>query len=347
MRQHCAPQTPGATGTATVAAPQPTTYQNPMAYVGPDGNVYITNPGGGAGIAITNDANGKQIQTTPFVSYDHSLRAVPLVARWDETAVYRQPEEYAVSGDLRSATVQVASGLAALYPGVWSPDGSEFAYAVETNQASGDNGLVRQLQALPVTATGVGSARVAGSFVQGVGCGGGSPDPADHIYKMEAGYDGNGLTLAWMPQGVVYSTTCNGIGLALANTTGQVLWNVGNLSRAAISPDRTRAVAIQGGNGQQTTVALLDLATGNVTADSVYRAERRSTGLDERRQSHYIQYTVRRPDHHCHKLRHGNASLFRDWAAARAQLHALTCGRRPVSGGSSVRCSNWMGAASA
>lgn len=49
-------------GISIIAAAQPgfaqdsVTYENPLAYIGPDNNLYITDASGGVGTAITNDA---------------------------------------------------------------------------------------------------------------------------------------------------------------------------------------------------------------------------------------------------------------------------------------------------
>ncbi len=250
---------------APVAPGQPMAFQKSLAYVRADGNVSITAIGQGAGIPITGDASVQTLQTMPF--YDVTRQYGQFHWSPDGTKLIfteqRSQSLYlAVSGQ---APVQIARGLSTLYPGAWSPDGTEIAYAVETNQQQGE-GLVRQVQAVPVTATGASQPRVAGSFVQRVGCGGGVSDPAEMIYQDEAGFGGNPLTLDWTTQGFVYSMECTGVGLALADPGGRVLWKLDNVARADISPDRTRAVALRRNvQGQQSGMVSIDLRNGSAT----------------------------------------------------------------------------------
>jgi len=99
----------------------------------------------------------------------------------------------------------------------------------------------------------------------------GNPDPAAQLYDFEAGFGGSKLVLAWTDKGFVASPACSGIGLTLTDQTGKVLWQVPNAARAAISPDHTRAVAIQlNPNGGPQAVGanalmLIDLNTGTTT----------------------------------------------------------------------------------
>jgi Tol biopolymer transport system component len=257
---------PTAAPVVPTAAGQPILFQKPLAYVGADGNVTIATIGQDLGVPITGDAARQSLQAMPFYQVAHAygqFRWSPDGTKLLFTDVSARNLYLAISGQ---KPVMIARGLAAGYPGTWSPDGNEVAYAVETNQPQGD-GLVRQVQAIPVTATGAGQPRVAGSFVQGSGCGNIELDPAEAAYRAEAGFEGNGLTLAWTAQGFVYSTLCQGVGLALANSGGQVLWTVADVARAAVSPDRSRAVAARYDSGQRATtgLVLIDLTNGSVT----------------------------------------------------------------------------------
>ncbi|MBX3065589.1 MAG: hypothetical protein KF726_21615, partial [Anaerolineae bacterium] len=118
-----------------------------------------------------------------------------------------------------------------------------------------------------------------GKISFGVGCGGGSPLPADWQYWQETGFGGNYLTLQWTSFGILHSLSCNGAGAALLDPqTGmdRILAPLSDsqsqpevhLSRLKVSPDGTLIGAIktsyQGAN-VQTGVALIDLATGALT----------------------------------------------------------------------------------
>ncbi|MBI5958098.1 MAG: hypothetical protein HY866_05150, partial [Chloroflexi bacterium] len=86
-----------------------------------------------------------------------------------------------------------------------------------------------------------------GSYVLGVGCGGGSSIPADWRYWTES-QGGPGVSnqiLALTPFGLVHSQNCTGVGTALldfATNTDTPLGN--NLAWARVSPDGTRVAGI-------------------------------------------------------------------------------------------------------
>lgn len=97
-----------------------------------------------------------------------------------------------------------------------------------------------------------------GTIRFGLGCGGGSPYPMDAVYNIETGFGGSDLTFAVTPSGIVHSTNCAGRGLALLNTTnGEITDLGGDLTRAKVSPDGARVVAITGGS-----VVIVNLETG-------------------------------------------------------------------------------------
>lgn len=262
---------PGTVPPGTAAPTQPgggagqsITYQKPLTYVGADGNVFLTTVGQGVGTPITSDSTATTSEFAPFFNTARMYGQF----RWSpdgQKVIFTELTSYslyvAISGQ---KPVRIASGLAPLYPGAWSPDGNEVAYAVDARQTQ-DSSDVRQIQAIQIAGATIGQPRVAGSFVQTTACGDGPKDPAALLYvREEASNQFNGLTLDWTPQGFVYSTSCNGAGLALSNANGQVLWTAANVGRAAVSPDRTRAVGIQK-NAQNSQLVMVDLATGNVT----------------------------------------------------------------------------------
>jgi hypothetical protein len=101
----------------------------------------------------------------------------------------------------------------------------------------------------------------------GVGCGGGSPFPADSVYSSETkGFAGFTLLLEQTPSGIVYSNNCGGIGADLLNPDGTVTSLNSAISRVKISPDRTRIAGISYIDGvKQQAVTVVDIATGEST----------------------------------------------------------------------------------
>jgi len=253
------------TQSAATPAGQPATYQNPLAYIGANGNVYITDSNlSGAGTPITEDSTLE----TANMGYPTPTRSYGLF-RWSpdgsKLAFVEQRANtlyLAVSGQ---KPIEIARGLAVLYPPAWSQDGSEIAYAVETNQQQEGDKVARQVQAINVASGQPGMPRVVGTFAQGVGCGGGPADPAVAAYMAEAGYEGNAQALVWTPQGFVHTINCFGVGIALTNPGGQMVWAIPFASRIAVAPDRARAVAIRQDPNSRTQqgIVMIDLSNGS------------------------------------------------------------------------------------
>ncbi len=243
---------------------QPVTYQNPIAYIGAGGNVYITAPGKGAGTAITGDSvsTGNGDFSHRYGQFRWSPDGSKLLFA-DQTS---KTLYLVMSGQ---KPLQIAGGLSYLFSGAWSPDGTQIAYGVDTRQTRGDNQTVQQIQVLPVTSTGVGAPLVGGEFTFGVGCGGGGSDPAEALYQSEAGYGGNPLTFVWLAKGYLVTGRCTGDLLSLTAPSGQVVWSAEGLSRAAVSADGTKIVAMKRQNTGPSTatsqLVLVDPATGAVT----------------------------------------------------------------------------------
>ncbi|NWF69010.1 MAG: hypothetical protein HXY40_07985 [Chloroflexi bacterium] len=102
-----------------------------------------------------------------------------------------------------------------------------------------------------------------------VGCGGGSPYPTDNNYWRETGFGGNYLLLQWTAAGIVYSTSCSGLGSALFDPqTGESVELGTSLARGVISPDGTRLAGISvsyGDTGMSGALQIIDLATRQLT----------------------------------------------------------------------------------
>lgn len=110
------------------------------------------------------------------------------------------------------------------------------------------------------------------SFAWQVGCGGGSPFPADAAYSTEAGFFGNALALMETPYGYLYSTSCAGVGYGLINpATGEDLPipNSDNMFRAALSLDGTQLYALylnpNDANRARPILVRVDLSTLTMT----------------------------------------------------------------------------------
>lgn len=107
---------------------------------------------------------------------------------------------------------------------------------------------------LPVTvyraAIDGGAVDALGEVMVGVGCGGGFTFPMDAVYNKEAGFGGRGLIMADTPHGLLYSTSCTGVGLALFDTASGESRGVGDaFSRPQLSPDGGRVLAANEGGG--------------------------------------------------------------------------------------------------
>lgn len=143
-------------------------------------------------------------------------------------------------------------------PFSFSPDG-KLLYAYQTEEIrETDDGLYGPLFELyaidPVPGA---EPEVIGTFIFAPGCGGGSHLPADWRYWDEAGFEGNGTTLALTSYGIVHSGNCQGTGIALADpATGADVLLDAQIRRTKVSPDGSRVIGIRGGE-----LVLVDLAT--------------------------------------------------------------------------------------
>ncbi len=98
------------------------------------------------------------------------------------------------------------------FPVSWTPDGQILFVAAGDPS---DTSKPYQVELKRIAPEAGATAETIGSFVMGVGCGGGSPFPADWAYSQEAGFGGNALILQWTDYGILHSSTCAGGGLAL------------------------------------------------------------------------------------------------------------------------------------
>ncbi len=257
--------------TANAQATQPAasnTYSSPIAYVGVDGNVYVTQLGGGTGTALTNDASGGP---TNYYPYHEPLRNYANL-RWSpdgSTLAFTEGQNgtlyIAHSGQPPQAAAQK---IAPEFPPFWSADGQTLGYATAVQPAPTSAG--QDNYAIETVALSGGAPKRLLTFSSQTGCGGGGFGPAEAAYMQDNGYIGNHLTLAPVVDGYLYSESCLGIGLGLIDTNGHVIWSQSDLGRAALSPDGKQLIAIQistkGAAPGPVGLVKVDLATGKETA---------------------------------------------------------------------------------
>ncbi len=260
-------------GPATALPTIPTTsnqsavFTNAVAYIGGDGNVIVGLLNPKTTVPLTSNAKGKPTAFYPFFEQLHVYGHLSWSPDGTTLAFTDDKDHTLYLARTGQKALAIASGLAIGYPPSWSPDGREIAYAVTTTQTSGSNGVTVQIQAIPVAG---GQPRVAGQFVEGIGCGGGGFDPAVAAYFGDAGYEGNHVILAQVANGYLYTSACTGIGLGLATANNQGGWVRTDLSGAALSPDQTHLIAVRRQANSElllSGVALesIDLATGKGT----------------------------------------------------------------------------------
>jgi len=240
-----------------------------MAYVGIDGNVYVTSLGGNGAVGALTTEQPRPVgafMLNQHLNWSPDGTRLAYVHRAENQGILY----VAASGQ---APLQVASGIETAFDISWSPDGREIAYVVPTAQpaAGGQpNDMVYQVQAVPATG---GQPRVAATLAIGVGCGGGGWPPSTIRYFDDTGYGGNNQPIFWTTSGFVHAVNCTGAdGLALTRFDGQRAWKLTGVARAALSPDRTQLAVISFDPAAQRTsddlpsngIGLINIATGQM-----------------------------------------------------------------------------------
>jgi len=329
------------------AVTTPTTYNNPLAFVGLDGNVYVTDYVGRvitSASPLTGDATGEPINFYPYFTARHTY--MNLVWSPDGTRLaftdWKNGGTLYVASSGQKATA-IANGLAAEFPPAWSSDGGEVAYAVAANAPApgSDPTLVSemlyQIQAVPATG---GAPRAVGQFGHGASCGGGNFDSSFLAYTMETGVDGNNKLLAQVAGGYLFTRDCAGLGLGLTTLNNPNTWKQTTLSSPALSPDRTRVVAIVRATGDPATggtaIHVIDARTGEGAALNVPQGVFTRVAWSADGQS--IFYTTQTPAGSVQvpagtKL--GNQFLMA--TPAEAQLYTVELWRVPAAGGTPVK----------
>lgn len=224
------------TGIITIAVAQPgfaqdsVTYENPLAYIGEDNNVYITDASGGVGTAVTNDAIYEP-NVGNYIFY--------------RTSSWSPDGQTLIFGDSESATLyMLKSGEAAAMLNVeaedvhtaWSPDGTQMAYF----------GFLDEPGVLVVPAEGGEPTFWAGGLEFSIGEGP-LAEPAIALLAREQGENPlrSSRYLAWLPNGIFYGSmgSRNCYGSAIIQADGTLLctdwWG---LPPFAISPVNGRII---------------------------------------------------------------------------------------------------------
>jgi hypothetical protein len=159
----------------------------------------------------------------------------------------------------------------AYFPMTFTPDGSKVIYAVEVpfdQVTQGANGPVYTLPLFAVNVDGSGEpTQIAEITDYGVGCGGGWQLDMELLYMEDAGFMGTGAILEYTPEGILHSTHCSGLGLALLDPeTGEDTLLGAQFGNAVVSPDGTKALVILYNDSfQRIGINLIDLQTGEIS----------------------------------------------------------------------------------
>ncbi|MFN8371664.1 MAG: hypothetical protein U0694_02140 [Anaerolineae bacterium] len=166
------------------------------------------------------------------------------------------------------------------FPITFTPDGN--ILYVQQGVFPSDASAPYQSQLMQIAPTVGAQPSVVGTITYSVGCGGGSPYPADWQYtSASGGFGGSFLVLEWTDYGILYSVNCAGFGLALFDpNTGEARALTPDAfsalsdpapqsvyGRARLSADGSAVVGIRSQLGQDLlfTLYTADLATGTIT----------------------------------------------------------------------------------
>lgn len=131
------------------------------------------------------------------------------------------------------------------FPISFLPDG-RVMFAQEGGYPEGSTSS-QIINVLAVAPDGEAQPEQIGSFLFGVGCGGGSSFPTDTLYWEEAGgFGGNGLFLASTSAGIIHTPICTGQGVSLLSPDGNSVALNAEITRAKLSQDGNRLVGIAG-----------------------------------------------------------------------------------------------------
>ena len=161
---------------------------------------------------------------------------------------------------------QVDPDVADGFPVRFSFDSSQLFYVKDNPENGASQEFTMDFYSYPLGAG--GEPTLAGSFIMHLGCGGGSPFPADARYTTETeGFAGFHLVLEVTPFGLVHSMDCGGGQTGLLNLeTGEDI-SLGQISRVAVSADGTKIAGITdiAGSSSNEPLLVVDLETRETT----------------------------------------------------------------------------------
>lgn len=225
----------------TAASTSTTLSGELLAYVGDDGNVYVSNlAAGSVPVQLTNDANIDV--NNPSKTPDH----VYVKLAWSPTGkdlawVDASTHNLMLASSGQPAKV-VANNLASDMGISWTADGKLIYATPTTDLADPQGNVTMQVNAI----SGIGMpAQTIGKIMYGFSCSNAGFNPAEMLLMREAGPYGNEQLLMVLPQGILHSASCTGVGLRLTDLAGKVVWEQADLKRAAITPDSKTLFAIR------------------------------------------------------------------------------------------------------
>lgn len=243
------------------------TYTNPIAYIGPDGNVYVGQFGATQGFTkLTNNANtgttgSRQTYANLIWSPDgQTLAFIGTNANKSSLLISRAGQP------LRALVAALDMGR---FPPFWLPDSKEVGYAVAgvTNQQTGE----QPFQILAAMLDGGRPSRSLGTvtYTNPLGGGGFSGDMASGKYNEETGTFGKPFLVRTANGTFIY--TVNDYRTVAASNGAATLWSRQELTNPALSPDGTHLIARIGNSANNlpgtagADLVMVDLATGNPT----------------------------------------------------------------------------------
>ncbi|HEX2907757.1 MAG TPA: hypothetical protein VHO69_12890, partial [Phototrophicaceae bacterium] len=257
-------------------APTPTmaALSNSLAYIGPDGNVYVIHPGETVPTPITTDADAKSpLDMTVYTAVGLGPRPEPThvycCVQWSPDAsqltfidIVTKQLFVAALDDHRPRLV--AAGATPLHPGsAWSPDGTQFVYLRDDRVSKYGPG--EEIRVMPVAG---GTARTIGANDIYCERDGPGPELAGYILNSERGHSNfhKPVSLVWTSRGLLYGNTVSCNGLALVSADGEIIWQDNRLLSPFVAPDQTRMVAeVVLEHAPYAEIALVERDTGQTT----------------------------------------------------------------------------------
>jgi hypothetical protein len=246
------------------------TYQNPLVYIGIDGNYYVTNIEGINATAVTSGMVDSDVDSLhnsgsrPYWSPQGNRFAFIKRNKLYVVTSGKLPESVVSNNDLTNSTF------------AWSPNSNQLAYVI--GDLDRPNGLrTIEWDGSEVSNITLSSGRESGGGGGGCGSGSGGPGPerAWQTLLAERDISFGSIPLQWTSQGFVFSVSCPYFSTFLISIRGRIEWKLGKPYTLIISPDGTRALTrvvarnnkgttIMANDEYSTQLALLDLVTGEM-----------------------------------------------------------------------------------